>query len=140
MKSTMVSLAALAFSVQHVSAFPGVLSDAFLQARAANELKAQNNAIEGGCPFAKREAETGFPKRQLPGVTPPFDAAQQYVSNQGSHAFVPPSGNDQRGPCPGLNAMANHNYMPHNGIGTMEDFITGTGEVFGMGNEDSDLS
>ena len=57
-----------------------------------------------------------------------FDAATQYVSNQGAHAFVPPNlaAGDQRGPCPGmflvgktsrhcrltinlrLNAMANH--------------------------------
>lgn len=29
--------------------------------------------------------------------------------------------------------MANHGYLPHNGIGTIEDFITGTGEAFGMG-------
>jgi Peroxidase, family 2 len=29
--------------------------------------------------------------------------------------------------------MANHGYLPHNGIGTIQDFITGTGEAFGMG-------
>ena len=34
---------------------------------------------------------------------------------------------------PGLNAMANHGYLPHNGIGSMEDFINGTAAVFGMG-------
>jgi hypothetical protein len=43
-------------------------------------------------------------KRQLP---PSFNAALQYVSNTGSHAFVAPGPNDQRGPCPGLNAAAN---------------------------------
>ncbi|MCJ1441811.1 MAG: hypothetical protein MMC23_002303 [Stictis urceolatum] len=71
-------------------------------------------------------------KRQAPGITPPFDAEQQYVSNTGAHAFVAPSGDDQRGPCPGLNAIANHNYMPHNGIGDFNDFVTGTAAVFGM--------
>lgn len=65
-------------------------------------------------------------KRQTPVSIPPFDAASQYVSNQGDHKFVPPSSTDQRGPCPGLNAMANHNYMPHNGIATIEQFIDGT--------------
>jgi hypothetical protein len=37
------------------------------------------------------------------------------------------------GPCPGLNAMANHNYIPHNGVATITQFIQGTYEVFGMG-------
>ena len=62
---------------------------------------------EPGCPFAKREpgAEAGLgcpfaqEKRQAPGVTPPFDASQQYVSNTGEHAFVAPGPTDQRGPC-----------------------------------------
>jgi hypothetical protein len=122
MKHFAASLAALALSIHHVTAFPGAISEAIIQARTANELKARNNSIEGGCPFAKPEAEGGLQKRQLAGVTPPFDAAQHYVSNQGTHASVAPSGSDQRGPCPGLNAMTNHNYLPHNGIGTMEDF------------------
>lgn len=46
-------------------------------------------------------------KRQYPGAVPAFDAAAQYVSNQGEYAFVAPGSGDQRGPCPGLNAMAN---------------------------------
>jgi len=74
-------------------------------------------------------------KRQTPVSIPPFDAASQYVSNQGQHAFVPPGPTDQRGPCPGLNAMANHNYMPHNGIATIQQFIDGTEKVFGMGRD-----
>lgn len=49
-----------------------------------------------------------------------FNAELQYVSNAGAHAFVAPGEGDQRGPCPGLNAMANHNYIPHNGIATIE--------------------
>lgn len=36
-----------------------------------------------------------------------FDATKQYVSNTGAHAFVAPRASDKRGPCPGLNAMAN---------------------------------
>ncbi|KAI4154341.1 MAG: hypothetical protein LQ340_001735 [Diploschistes diacapsis] len=62
-----------------------------------------------------------------------FNAELQYVSNAGAHAFVAPGEGDQRGPCPGLNAMANHNYIPHNGIATIEQFMNGTYEVFGMG-------
>lgn len=63
-----------------------------------------------------------------------FDAASQYVSTTGYHAFVPPNfaAGDVRGPCPGLNAAANHGYIPHNGIGTMGDFINGTNTAYGM--------
>jgi hypothetical protein len=34
---------------------------------------------------------------------------------------------------PGLNTMANHGYLPHNGVGAIQDFTTGTQAVFGMG-------
>lgn len=62
-----------------------------------------------------------------------FDAASQLVDVSGAHAFTPPGDGDQRGPCPGLNALANHNYLPHNGVGTIDQFIESTTSVFGMG-------
>ena len=36
----------------------------------------------------------------------------------GSHKFIPPNfqAGDQRGPCPGLNALANHGYIGRNGV------------------------
>jgi len=55
-----------------------------------------------------------------------FDPATQHVSNTGEHAYVAPGLNDLRGPCLGLNAMANYGYILHNGVGTITDFITGT--------------
>ncbi|KAF7938508.1 uncharacterized protein EAE98_000846 [Botrytis deweyae] len=63
-----------------------------------------------------------------------FDAASQYVSTTGEHAFVPPNfgAGDVRGPCPGLNAAANHGYIPHSGVGTIGDFIDGTNRAYGM--------
>lgn len=154
------SVAMLCLAAQQISAFPSYLSEAMLQLRNADPER-QAEKLEAPCPHTKRKAEAepepGCPfareKRQAPGVTPPFNAQEQYVSNTGAHAFIPPSGNDQRGPCtsltnlphsrarvtdynsgPGLNAMANHGYMPHNGVGNMQDFITGTAAVYGMGN------
>ncbi|KAI5198460.1 Cloroperoxidase [Aureobasidium subglaciale] len=62
-----------------------------------------------------------------------FDAAAQKIDVSGAHAFNPPGSGDQRGPCPGLNAMANHGYLPHNGVATIDQFITSTNKVFGMG-------
>ncbi|KAF2716436.1 hypothetical protein K431DRAFT_307771 [Polychaeton citri CBS 116435] len=67
-----------------------------------------------------------------PLTPPPFDAASQYISNKGAHAFVAPGSGDARGPCPGLNAMANHNYLPHNGVATITQFLQATQQVFGM--------
>lgn len=43
----------------------------------------------------------------LPLTPPPFDAASQHVSNTGDHAYQDPGPNDERGECPGLNALAN---------------------------------
>jgi hypothetical protein len=44
-----------------------------------------------------------------------FDTSQ-LIDVKDAHAFVPAELDDFRGPCPGLNALANHNYIPHNGI------------------------
>ncbi|KAI9727902.1 MAG: hypothetical protein M1828_005307 [Chrysothrix sp. TS-e1954] len=68
-------------------------------------------------------------------VQPPFDAKSQYVSTSGKYKFVAPSASDARGPCPGLNAAANHGYLPHNGIATIQQYITGTYQVFGMAQD-----
>ena len=53
----------------------------------------------------------------------------------GQYAYVAPSATDLRGPCPGLNALANHNYLPHNGYATIAQFINATNTVFGMGTD-----
>lgn len=61
-----------------------------------------------------------------------FDPAAQLVDVTGAHTFTPPdfSAGDQRGPCPGLNALANHNYLPHNGVAAWTDIYKQT--VSGM--------
>ncbi|KAL6718421.1 hypothetical protein ACLMJK_004510 [Lecanora helva] len=117
------SVLSLALAADTALAFPSLLSEAFI-----NKRNAEPAGLDTPCPHMNQMA-----KRQAPGVTPPFDAEQQYVSNQGEHAFRAPGPNDQRGPCPGLNAMANHGYLPHNGVGSIQDFITGTQDAFGMG-------
>lgn len=55
------------------------------------------------------------------------------IDVSGKHAFVPPSEGDQRGPCPGLNALANHNYVSHDGAISMVEQITAAVEVFNFG-------
>jgi hypothetical protein len=72
----------------------------------------------------QRESGVGSPWGGLSLLTTPkFDAEVQRVSITGKQAWKTPGKNDQRGPCPGLNALANHGYLPHNGIGTIDQFI-----------------
>ena len=85
----LASLVLLALAANHVSAFPSMLSEAFL-----NKRNAEPALAESPCPHMAALA-----KRQAPGITPPFDAATQYVSNTGAHQFVAPGPTDQRGPC-----------------------------------------
>ncbi|KAG2112612.1 Chloroperoxidase [Suillus discolor] len=37
------------------------------------------------------------------------------TSNRTSHPFIPATPGDRRSPCPALNALANHGYLPRNG-------------------------
>lgn len=85
----LTSVVLLALAANHVSAFPSMLSEAFL-----NKQNADPALADSPCPHMAALA-----KRQAPGVIPPFDAATQYVSNTGAHAFVAPGPTDQRGPC-----------------------------------------
>lgn len=55
------------------------------------------------------------------------------IDVSGDHAFVPPSEGDQRGPCPGLNALANHNYVSHDGAISVVEQIKAATEVFNFG-------
>lgn len=51
-----------------------------------------------------------------------FNAQDQFVDvRTGSgHEFRAPGANDLRGQCPGLNAAANHGFLPRNGITTIQ--------------------
>ncbi|CAE6424661.1 unnamed protein product [Rhizoctonia solani] len=84
-----------------------------------------------GCPFAKNVAKVKRESNTAPLAT--FDAVKQKVDVSGEHAFRPPTAGDKRGPCPGLNALANHGYLPHNGVTPLTQAIEATNKVFGMG-------
>ncbi|KAF2030518.1 Cloroperoxidase [Setomelanomma holmii] len=64
-----------------------------------------------------------------------FNAQAQYINvTKGSgHEYVAPGPNDLRGPCPGLNAFANHNFLPHDGYASVTQYIDATTKVVGMG-------
>jgi len=71
--------------------------------------------------------------KRIDGILPGFNADAQRIDVSGDHAFLPPGHGDLRGPCPGLNALANHNYLPHDGVATITEFVSATNQVFGMG-------
>ncbi|KDQ21599.1 hypothetical protein BOTBODRAFT_26035 [Botryobasidium botryosum FD-172 SS1] len=42
-------------------------------------------------------------------------AGARAVAPRSDHPYIRPSGDDRRSPCPGLNTMANHGYLPRDG-------------------------
>jgi Peroxidase, family 2 len=119
MRPAIAILGALSFCISEVIAFPA----------AAIEFAAK--AERDAATAAKIESAVAAHRANR--RAPIFSASAQYVATSGQYAFVPPSNvntetGDQRGPCPGLNAMANHNYLPHDGVATIQEFIDGTYE------------
>lgn len=110
-----ICVTALALCATNVFAFPSRMFDLAMNEEEKRALASISASIEAS-------ANENRAVKRAPG----FSASQQYVSNTGAHAFVPPGSSDLRGPCPGLNAMANHNYIPHNGVATISQFIQGT--------------
>ncbi|KAI4625943.1 hypothetical protein J4E80_003077 [Alternaria sp. BMP 0032] len=51
------------------------------------------------------------------------------------YEFKAPGPNDSRGPCPGLNLLANHGYLPRDGYVTYGQVLEATGRGFNMGVE-----
>ncbi|KAF8699333.1 Peroxidase, family 2, partial [Rhizoctonia solani] len=86
-----------------------------------------------GCPYAANAAKFKRQTNATPLAT--FDPVKQKVDVTGEHAFQPPRAGDKRGPCPGLNALANHGYLPHNGVTSLIQAIEATNKVFGMGTD-----
>ncbi|KAL8669093.1 MAG: hypothetical protein Q9168_006302 [Polycauliona sp. 1 TL-2023] len=84
-----------------------------------------------------------------------FDPKEQFVDVRPGqpHQFIAPTATDKRGPCPGLNAAANHGYLPRSGITTLPaskppqsskchiwgltdiEAVTGLAQAYGFGNE-----
>jgi len=68
-------------------------------------------------------------------IVPPPNLSNQTGLKQipdADHPFRAPGPNDQRGPCPGLNTLANHGYIPRNGVASFEQIIVAAREGFNM--------
>jgi hypothetical protein len=125
--------------MQHTIALATFLAGAAAFPHMAAKMMTENKlSIED---LAKRSAE--FEKRAVDYTGLPtieWNPQAQYVSNTGAHAFQAPRnlgqpGGDIRGPCPGLNAAANHGYISRTGVTNLVEAIAGTAAVFGMGED-----
>lgn len=117
MKTSTLTFATLGFTATGVVAFPA-LSVEYAQEQLQKLERQQKRSLQ------KEER-----KRTIT-----FDPVAQYVSTSGDHEFIPPNfdAGDVRGPCPGLNAAANHGYIDHSGVATIPDIIGGVNAAYGM--------
>lgn len=98
-----------------VAAWPGVME--------------MNDKMLNGGGLKRRDVEPPpraplfLSKRPNTSVPPTgFNAKEQFVNvTQGSgHEWIAPTTTDLRGQCPGLNAAANHNFLPRDGKPTIQ--------------------
>ncbi|KAL9067670.1 MAG: hypothetical protein Q9161_006752 [Pseudevernia consocians] len=80
------------------------------------------------------KAEKQHEKRQSGPGNIPFTTfnENQLIDVTGEYAWVAPGPNDIRGPCPGLNALANHGYFPHSGVVPLSVGASATETVYGL--------
>jgi len=112
----LMALLALAL-LTPVSAFPSMLRRRF-----------QLKSILGGLADQGNNADAAVqPQVSTTGGTNNL----QWVPDA-AHAFQAPQSTDKRGPCPGLNAAANHGYLPRNGIVTLDQLVQAQQQVFNV--------
>ena len=102
-------LIALLFQAYTTAAFPGLAALAS-HPRGPNIIPRQS--LPSNLPLSEYEGNSG----PIPSLA--FDPTDQFVDVRPGTAnqYVAPLSTDERGPCPGLNAAANHGFLPHNGI------------------------
>ncbi|KAH6899385.1 hypothetical protein BKA70DRAFT_1527097 [Coprinopsis sp. MPI-PUGE-AT-0042] len=69
--------------------------------------------------------------------TPPIFQGTKLVNDK-SHPYKAPKKDDLRGPCPGLNTLANHGWLPRNGVATPFQIIDAVQEAFNMESDIGD--
>ncbi|KAL9935783.1 hypothetical protein V8E36_005360 [Tilletia maclaganii] len=67
----------------------------------------------------------------LPPPAPQTDTSSKLVFDS-AHPYRKPRSSDIRGPCPGLNTLANHGYLNRTGIVTPQDIVTAVMKGYNM--------
>ncbi|TVY32873.1 Aromatic peroxygenase, partial [Lachnellula subtilissima] len=84
---------------------------------------------------ARQYLPSNLPLSSLEGNSGPIPSLGFDFVDQDSHQFIAPGPNDERGPCPGLNAAANHRFLQRNGINTIQQTVTGLSQAYSFGDE-----
>ncbi|TEB20273.1 aromatic peroxygenase precursor [Coprinellus micaceus] len=65
----------------------------------------------------------------------PLELDGTKLVNDAAHPWRPTQPGDTRGPCPALNTLASHGYLPRNGVATPKQLINAVMEGFNMNNK-----
>ncbi|EKM78506.1 hypothetical protein AGABI1DRAFT_114754 [Agaricus bisporus var. burnettii JB137-S8] len=86
-----------------------------------------------GLSIEERDAAVASLRPAYPRPPPPplADDGTKLV-NDAAHRWRPAGRGDKRGPCPGLNTLSSHNWMPRNGVVTPYQMVDATQEGFNM--------
>lgn len=133
MQTLMLLLSAAAVSAYPwVASQPGVDSSILLRSRDVNTPDSCpfNENHQPAAPYNRKYpytgARNGLPGNGKGGIKVPADGDT-------AHAFVAPGANDIRGPCPGLNAAANHNFIARDGVTNFNELLDAQQNIFNMG-------
>ncbi|KAF8801693.1 Cloroperoxidase [Phlegmacium glaucopus] len=74
------------------------------------------------------------PRAAEPPPGPLRDTSAKLVNDE-EHPWEPLQPGDIRGPCPGLNTLASHGWLPRNGIATPAQIVNAVQEGFNMDND-----
>ncbi|TFK18174.1 Cloroperoxidase [Coprinopsis marcescibilis] len=103
------------FPLPYALAFPSYASLRGLSARQEEPVEAQGGKVPPNPPG------------------PPSFTGTKLVDDS-DHPWQAPQSGDIRGPCPGLNTLASHGYLPRNGVASPSQIITAVQEGFNMDN------
>lgn len=139
------SLATIAIAAEAVSAFPFVsnqpgVDSSLFRNRPRQQSGGSNAGGPATCPFNPNHvpavgistaypyngAKNGLPGKGKGGYKVPADGDT-------AHAFIAPKSTDIRGPCPGLNAAANHGFLAHDGITTFNELVDAQQNLYNVG-------
>ncbi|KAF8126904.1 heme-thiolate peroxidase [Boletus edulis] len=115
--ATLVALAPHALGSPHLVNFPEYRSLAGLSPQEVRAVARTFSSTPGAQP-----------------LPPPINDTSSKLVNDPEHPYMPLQPGDIRGPCPGLNTLASHGYLPRNGVATPAQIITATQEGFNMGS------
>ncbi|CZT50958.1 uncharacterized protein RSE6_12033 [Rhynchosporium secalis] len=138
------SLAAIAFAAEAVTAFPfvsqqaGVDSSLFVRQQSGGSNPGgpvtcpfnSNHVPAPGikAPYLYNNAKNGQKGNEKGGYKVPADGDD-------AHKFIAPTKNDIRGPCPGLNAAANHGFLARDGITTFNELVDAQQNLYNVGHD-----